>query len=278
MRDVAPKKPRKNDDFLKLTLVQLALCALLFAVIFLAMKMNGDLFTRLQAEFSALTADDYNLHDVTFFPPAEDAAAPAETTEEAAAEKDAEVTEAAAADQSAAKEAETQAAAANTAESADETGIGGEDITAADDLRLVSFRCYSVEEAPVLPVAGHVTSEFGERVHPIYGTVSFHSGKDLAAPEGSPIYAALDGEVIAAGVGDMSGNYVKLRHANGLETLYCHCSALNVDAGVRVRKGDVIAFVGQTGLATGPHLHFEVHIDGVKHDPDYLLEDAVSVA
>ena len=85
MRDVAPKKPRKNDDFLKLTLVQLALCALLFAVIFIAMKMNGDLFTRLQAEFSALTAEDCNLRDVTFFPPAEDETAAAAVSDETAA-------------------------------------------------------------------------------------------------------------------------------------------------------------------------------------------------
>lgn len=277
MRNTAPKRQRKNDDFLKLTVLQLAVCALLFAVIFLAMKTNGSLFARLKAEFSALTAKDCNLNEITFFPFSgeEDAAVSAAQAEpeDTQAENEAR-DEAQAAD---APVNETKGEPPTTDAAAGETGTGGEDITGVRELKLVSFRCYAVGDTPVLPVAGRVTSEFGERVHPIYGTVSFHSGKDLAAPEGTPIYAALDGEVESAGIGEMSGNYVKLRHAGGLETLYCHCSRLNVEAGVKVRKGDVIAFVGQTGLATGPHLHFEVHIDGVKHDPDYLLEGAVRV-
>lgn len=121
---------------------------------------------------------------------------------------------------------------------------------------------------------GHETSSFGERVHPVYGTVGFHSGKDIAAPEGTPVHAAMDGVVIAVGVGPSSGSYVKLSHENGVETLYCHLLSQNVEEGVAVRRGDVIGFVGQTGLATGPHLHFEVRIDGVKRDPDFLLEGA----
>ena len=270
MRSVPPKKTERGDFFLRLTLVQLALCGLLLAALFFAMKTDGGLFRRLQAEYAALTAEDWDLNEVTFFPaPTEETTArtPPQTEPEPAAEP----AQTEPAEKETAAEQKTEAAAADTA-------AGGEDITAADDLRLVSFRCYACGDTPVLPVNGRVTSEFGERVHPVYGTVSFHSGKDLAAPEGTPIYAALDGEVVAAGWGDMSGNYVKLRHENGLETLYCHCCRLNVDEGVCVRKGDVIAFVGQTGLATGPHLHFEVHIDGVKHDPDYLLENACCAA
>lgn len=274
MRNTAPKRQRKNDDFLKLTILQLVICALLFAVIFFAMKTNGSLFARLRSEFSALTAKDCDLNDITFFPFSGEETAAATAQDDGKEAQTENGTTAAVP----AETAEAKPQTADTDTAAGETGAGGEDITGVNDLKLVSFRCYGVGDTPVLPVAGHVTSEFGERIHPIYGTVSFHSGKDLAAPEGTPIYAALDGEVESAGVGDMSGNYVKLRHENGLETLYCHCSRLNVEAGVKVRKGDVIAFVGQTGLATGPHLHFEVHIDGVKRDPDYLLEDAVSVA
>ena len=260
MRTVPPQKAERGDFFLRLTLVQLAVCALLAAALFFAAKTNGALFRRLQAEYAALTAEDLDLNGVTFFP-AQTEAPPAGTEPEPETEPETGTTGA----------AESEAAAEDAA-------AGGEDITGSDGLRLVSFRCYACGDTPVLPVDGRVTSEFGERVHPVYGTVSFHSGKDLAAPEGTPIHAALDGEVTGAGWGEMSGRYVKLRHENGLETLYCHCSELNVETGVRVRKGDVIAFVGQTGLATGPHLHFEVHIDGVKHDPDYLLENACRAA
>ena len=100
----------------------------------------------------------------------------------------------------------------------------------------------------------------------------------IGAPEGTPVHAAMDGVVIGVGVGESSGNYVKLRHENGVDTLYCHLYAANVEEGVAVRRGDVIGFVGQTGLATGPHLHFEVHMDGVKRDPDFLLEGAAVVS
>lgn len=268
MRAIPPKKTERNDFFFRLTLVQLAVCALLFAALFFAVKTNGALFEKLRAQYAALTAEDWDLNEVTFFPAG---------TEEAAGETAAETETETEAQTAAAAAAETEAEDGEAPEPAD-TAAGGEDITAPDGLRLVSFRCYSCGDTPVLPVEGRETSGFGERVHPIYGTASFHSGKDLAAPAGTPIHAALDGEVEAAGWGEMSGYYVKLRHENGLETLYCHCSELNVEAGVRVRKGDVIAFVGQTGLATGPHLHFEVHIDGVKHDPEYLLAGACSAA
>lgn len=265
MRAIPPKKPDRSDFFLRLTLVQLAVCAALFAVLFLAAKTNGALIEKLRAQYAGLTAEDRDLNEVTFFP--------AQTEEEApeTAVPETETAKAAGTEDAGTGETGPEAPAADTA-------AGGEDITVPDGLRLVSFTCYSCGDTPVLPVEGRVTSEFGERIHPVYGTPSFHSGKDLAAPAGTPIHAALDGEVEAAGWGDMSGYYVKLRHGNGLETLYCHCSALNVAAGVTVRKGDVIAFVGETGLATGPHLHFEVHIDGVKRDPDYLLANACSAA
>ena len=276
MRAVPPKKTERGDFFLRLTVVQLAVCGLLLAAMVFAMKTNGGLFERLRAGYAALTQEDWDLNEVTFFPAQTEDASADETT--LPDEAQSEATTDAASQNETASGAEEKTGAQEPESAAADTAAGGEDITETDGLRLVSFRCYSCGDTPVLPVSGRVTSEFGERVHPVYGTVSFHSGKDLAAPEGTPIHAALDGTVEAAGWGEMSGNYVKLRHEDGLETLYCHCSRLNVEAGVSVRKGDVIAFVGQTGLATGPHLHFEVHIDGVKHDPDYLLENACSVA
>ena len=114
-----------------------------------------------------------------------------------------------------------------------------------------------------LPVAGTITSPQGYRTDPITGEASYHSGTDIAVPEGTPILAAADGTVTIANAldswGGSYGYYVKLDHGGGLTTLYAHCSSICVTAGQQVKAGEVIAYVGQTGRATGPHLHFEVH-------------------
>ena len=106
----------------------------------------------------------------------------------------------------------------------------GEAGTAASE-NVFSY-CYN---SVCLPVSGTVTSEFGSREHPIFEEESFHSGKDIAAPEGTPIYAVLDGTVTQAGTAQMAGNYIRIDHGNQVETLYCHCSELLVSEGVNVR-------------------------------------------
>ena len=113
-----------------------------------------------------------------------------------------------------------------------------------------------------LPVAGTITSPQGYRTDPITGEVSYHSGTDIAVPEGTPILAAADGTVTIANAldswGGSYGYHVKLDHGGGLTTLYAHCSSICVTAGQQIKAGQVIAYVGHTGRATGPHLHFEV--------------------
>ena len=114
-----------------------------------------------------------------------------------------------------------------------------------------------------LPVAGTITSPQGYRTDPITGETSYHSGTDIAVPEGTPILAAADGTVTIANAldswGGSYGYYVKLDHGSGLTTLYAHCSSICVTMGQQVKAGEVIAYVGHTGRATGPHLHFEVY-------------------
>ncbi|MGN0652134.1 MAG: M23 family metallopeptidase [Gemmiger sp.] len=109
-----------------------------------------------------------------------------------------------------------------------------------------------------LPVAGTK----GYRTDPITDETSYHSGTDIAVPEGTPILASADGTVTVANILDSWGGgygyYVKLDHGGGLTTLYAHCSSICVTVGQQVKAGEVIAYVGQTGRATGPHLHFEV--------------------
>ena len=139
----------------------------------------------------------------------------------------------------------------------------------------MNFEKYYASESAVYPVNGVVTSEFGYRTHPIYGTQGLHSGKDIAADEGTSIYCVLDGTVLETGVGEKSGNYIKVEHEDGVITLYAHCKEILVSEGIKVRKGEKIALVGKTGLVTGPHLHFEVIINSEKCDPDFLLENAI---
>lgn len=115
-----------------------------------------------------------------------------------------------------------------------------------------------------LPIAGTITSPQGYRTDPITGEISYHSGTDIAAPEGTPILAAADGTVTIANATDSWGGsygyYVKIDHGGGLTTLYAHCSKICVTVGQKVKSGQVIAYVGHTGRATGAHLHFEVHL------------------
>jgi len=114
-----------------------------------------------------------------------------------------------------------------------------------------------------------VTSSFGLRRHPLLGFTRMHQGVDFAARQGAPVLAAADGVVTEAGRDGGYGNILRLRHADGWSTGYAHLSgyAVGLAPGTRVLKGQVIGFVGQTGLATGPHLHYEVSRDGVKLDP-----------
>lgn len=94
---------------------------------------------------------------------------------------------------------------------------------------------------------------------------------DFCAPEGTPIYAACDGEIIASGEHETMGNYIKIKHENGLATIYMHCSKVFVPSGLKVYKGDNIALVGNTGDSTGSHVHFQVALNGeAVNGQDYL--------
>jgi murein DD-endopeptidase MepM/ murein hydrolase activator NlpD len=114
-----------------------------------------------------------------------------------------------------------------------------------------------------------VSSGFGMRRHPIFKNVREHTGVDLAAPEGTRVLASADGVVKSAGWRGGYGNAIEIRHGGGITTLYGHLSrfARGIHAGVRVKQGEVIGFVGHTGWATGPHLHYEFRIAGVYQDP-----------
>jgi len=118
-----------------------------------------------------------------------------------------------------------------------------------------------------VPVQGHQTSSFGMRFHPVLGYSRMHKGIDYGAPMGSPIVAATDGVVNFAGWHGGHGNYVQLKQSGNLGTGYAHMSRIAVRTGQRVRAGQIIGYVGSTGLSTGPHLHFEVFVNNVAVNP-----------
>lgn len=121
------------------------------------------------------------------------------------------------------------------------------------------------------PSYTRISDDYGARIHPILKTQQFHNGIDMAAPSGSPILAAYDGEVVAAAYNGSMGNYVMIDHGDNLYTIYMHASALYVSKGQTVARGDKIAAVGSTGRSTGPHLHFSVRLNGSYVSPwNYL--------
>ena len=123
------------------------------------------------------------------------------------------------------------------------------------------------------PVPGYsrISSPYGYRIHPVTGASSIHTGIDIPAPTGTPVTAYDSGTVIYSGVQGTYGNTVMIRHNDGKVTLYAHNSALNVSVGQTVQKGQVVAKIGSTGRSTGPHLHFEIRVNGSHTNPmNYL--------
>ena len=162
----------------------------------------------------------------------------------------------------------------------------GED-PAPEELETMDLVLYSDEDLPEnvsmrqailgfdheTPVKGVLSSNFGYRDHPLEGTERFHYGVDLAADTGTAIACFADGTVTAVGESSSYGKYCTVTHANGCTTLYAHCGRISVSSGAAVKKGEKLE-VGETGMATGPHLHFELQKDGVYLNPIYYVETA----
>ena len=169
----------------------------------------------------------------------------------------------------------------------------GLDRAASSDLQLVRWtangrsewidaanaeRPTTVASAGGLPVAGHITSYFGYRYHPILHFTRFHAGLDIGASWGSPIVATADGRVVRAGWAGGYGRQVQLAHGGGMVSSYSHMSEIAAQPGSFVRQGQVIGYVGSSGLSTGPHLHYEVLRSGVPVNPLSVRFSAVRMA
>lgn len=124
------------------------------------------------------------------------------------------------------------------------------------------------------PLDGYrMSSNYGMREHPVIGGLRAHKGIDMAAPSGTPIYATADGLVSKAEWFSSYGNFIAIEHGAELETRFGHLSRIAVSSGQRVRKGDLIGYVGSTGRSTGPHLHYEVRVAGQAVDPSPYMSE-----
>lgn len=159
-------------------------------------------------------------------------------------------------------------------------GQGGQmQVTAQEGELLYPPEGYSLAPAVlsqkmVAPVDAEITSPYGYRIHPITGETDFHTGIDLGASMGTPIRAAFSGTVTEIGESEIFGNYIVVTHSDSLSTRYCHCNKIVAEKGAVIRQGETIAKVGTTGMSTGPHLHFEIKINGVNVDPEPFLPQA----
>ena len=155
------------------------------------------------------------------------------------------------------------------------TGTGGEDIGSEQAVEGTTFAAYTVSAPVTLPVENaRLTSAFGYRTNPVSGNYGFHTGIDLAVAENTPVAAAYGGVVTDSGESDVWGKYVLIEHSDGFETYYCHLNDIYAPEGTVLRSGETLGLVGSTGWSTGPHLHFEVRIDGVRVDPEPLVFDS----
>ena len=152
------------------------------------------------------------------------------------------------------------------------------DVFTLAESRLLESRLAALMVPSAAPVAAGAGSGFGFRTDPFTGRAALHTGLDFPADVGTPIHAAAGGIVVVKEWHPAYGNVLEIDHGNGLATRYAHCSTIDVELGALVRRGQPVAKVGNTGRSTGPHLHFEVLVDGVPQDPARFLAGGARLA
>jgi murein DD-endopeptidase MepM/ murein hydrolase activator NlpD len=139
------------------------------------------------------------------------------------------------------------------------------------DQHLLDKESFLNSTPTVLPAVGWITSYFGQRISPYLGKLKMHEGLDVGAPPGTPIISPADGIVTFSGEKAGFGKFVQVDHGYGIETIYAHSQSLHVKSGQKVKRGRLLASVGSTGHSTGPHLHYEVRVNGIAVDPLYFI-------
>lgn len=244
---------KNKKDYLILTIAyQFVFCVLLIALCFFLSKSSSTFFDAIKGEFSqkiednALFAEALETFKNQIQNENEDLPQPSENVTEVVADDS--------------QKTETKTVNRTINETVDKSETTDIPVNA-------SMNGYAFNQIMQRPVSGEITSEFGFREHPVYGGERFHTGLDIGVEEGTPVKSAFAGKVSFAGYDDSFGNYVEISHGNNIKTLYCHLQSIYADKNDLVEAGQTIGFVGQTGVATGPHLHFEIRINGISYDP-----------
>lgn len=270
-----------RGSLVRVVATQALVCAVLLGGLFFARSAMPNVFRQLKTAYTRVMQTDMSAREVWA------AAARAfrrlrDDVYVAAPYKDAEAEQKATAQDDAAQTAAEEPKTTQRDDDAETTcedikttcgdAVGGMDIAAAYAEKSCAFAPLLTTVRPYPPVEdGRVTSLFGYRAHPVTGEESIHTGLDIAAQPGTPIHAAFYGVVAEAGTGREYGNYIVLEHAGGLRTLYAHCAEVLAEEGMVLRAGDVIALVGSTGASTGPHVHVEMRLHGLRCDPIEVL-------
>jgi murein DD-endopeptidase MepM/ murein hydrolase activator NlpD len=139
------------------------------------------------------------------------------------------------------------------------------------DQHLLDRESFLNSTPTILPAEGWITSYFGQRISPYLGRLKMHEGLDVGAPYGTPIHAPADGIITFSGEKAGFGKFVQIDHGYGIETIYAHSQSLYVRSGQKIKRGTLLAAVGNTGHSTGPHLHYEVRVNGIAVDPLYFI-------
>lgn len=273
LRRKSTGKPKNKTDYLiRLMLLQCLICGLIISGVFIASKISPATFERIKEDYAKIMQKDMSAGEfaddiknaASYFTSQADVlqassdSVKAEVTEEYTIESFEVIGD---------ETGETVAVGEIVHD-----GSGGGDMQGKEAAKGTSFAPYYVSVDPVLPVKNaRITSKFGYRTNPVSGKYGFHTGLDLAAAEGTPVAASFYGRVVETGSSDVWGNYVLLEHSEDFCTYYCHLSEIYVEEGAVIRQGETIGLVGSTGWSTGPHLHFEVRINGVRVNPETLL-------
>lgn len=271
-----PKEKTKTDYLIRLILLQSLLSLLIVSGVFIASKISPNLFAEMKEDYGRIMQTDMSAGDIAgqLKEAAEFVLKPVKQTEQAGEEVRAAMAQVSQNKNENISVSSFEVTSDETGETIavgeiTQNGSGGDDAKSAKG---TSFSEYFVNAEPILPVQGaRITSRFGYRTHPITGNYGFHTGLDLAAAEGTPISAVFYGKVTKIGEDDSWGKYVLVEHSDGFETFYCHLSEIYVEKGAVIRQGETVGLVGSTGISTGPHLHFEVRINGIRVDPELLL-------
>ncbi len=249
-------KNKETDYFVKITTVQLLVCGFMVLLIFGVCRLSPDGGASVRAKYNEIMLTDISISQVwsSVKEVAEYVMKPVEVE----------------------KVQENLLPSEESATTPQEENVIEQEVTAPSEAEtkdnvaaVMSF--FGDTGKMTAPAHGRITSYFGEREDPISGEDGVHNAIDIALDEGTCVSAAWDGVVSKTGYDSTSGKYVWLVHKNGNETFYCHLSEVLVSDGVVIRAGETIAFSGNTGYSTGPHLHFAVKENGEYTDPlDYL--------